>query len=774
MYIRLQRHAYMLYHIRLALRHLLRRNIYSVVFIASLALGFACTNFLITFLLSETQTDNFHPDALHTYQLFSNDPFGGQGEIAYIPATTRTYIDENFAEAKTICQIGILNNATFTTSNGSYPDAVTIFVDDSFFSVFNFPLRAGSPAHALGSDQVVISKAKAQAWFSSEDVLGKFITLQVGDTSRTLKIAGIADDVPGNSHLHFDVVMHHAVLSNQWGGGASYMVMPAGSRTDSFVAKLNKNSNCPGLLGPGSMRYSLAPLQDSYYNATNKMPFMLTRSQSFITITALVSGLIMIMASFNFVNLLLLSIQARTKESGIKKTLGISIIRLLKGSFAEVLLYVTSAFILALLLLWMALPYFNLILEASLSWSNFIRPEIILATALVVVILGMIAIVLSAIYQWRIPSVRLMKNARVQVSFNKTLFTLQFVISITLAICATTIIRQMNFLENEPLGFNRNIILLDTPGKDAAVSPAVLKQKLLQIPGIQQVALCNGHPISGNSIVRYDLEDGRFYTPFLFSGDEDYIHTLNLTVLEGKLPAAGSTDKLVNEKLVKYFNMQQPVGELIPGTKDHISGVVKDFTCVSFKEEIPPAIIATVATAPKLVVDYSGSDWTTLIPKIEATWKSIYSDDAFSYRLIQEDLLKKYKADIFFYKTIVSFSVISMLISCFGLFALSWAVATGKTKEIGIRKVLGARTEDILRLLTLTFVKRIVLAFVLATPVAYYLMQRWLENFVYKVPLNGMLFVITAGLVLVIAIITLSFQTIKAAMTNPVEELKNE
>lgn len=764
----------MLYHMRLALRHLMKRKLYSIVIIASLALGFACTNFLITFVLSETQTDNFHPRSGETYQLFSNDPFGDNGQIAYIPAATRNYIAQNFAEAEAICQIGILNNAVFVTPNGSFQNVTTINVDDSFFSVFNFPLRAGSPDHALGGDLIVVSKAKAEAWFNTEDVLDKLVTLQVGDTSRVLKIAGILDEVPGNSHLHFDIVMHHSVLSNLWGGGASYMVMPAGSHTDRFMEKINKDRNCPGLLGPGSMQYALAPLQDSYFTAANKMPFMRTRSQSFITITAWVCGLIMIMSGFNFINLLLLSIQTRTKEAGIKKTLGISVGRMLKGALSEIFIYIASAFLLALLLLWASLSYFNLILETSLTWSHFMRLDIILAAMLVVGILGLIVIVWSAVYQWRIPSVRLMKNTLVQVSFNKTLFTLQFIISITLAMCATTIIRQMNFLENEPLGFNRNIILLSTPGKNDVASPAILKQKLLQIPGIQQVALCNGHPISGNSIVRYDLEDGKFYTPFLFSGDEDYIRTLNLKIIAGKLPATGSTDKLVNEKLVKYFNLKQPVGELIPGTKDRISGVVSDFTCVSFKEEIPPVIIATVATAPKLVVDYSGSDWTMLVPKIEAVWKTIYPADIFSYRLIQEDLLQKYKADIFFYKTIVSFSAISMLISCFGLFALSWAVASGKTKEIGIRKVLGARTEDILKLLTLTFVKRIAIAFILAAPVAYYLMQRWLENFVYKISLSAMLFVVTAALVLVIAVITLSFQTMKAAFTNPVEELKNE
>jgi putative ABC transport system permease protein len=764
----------MLYHLRLAFRHLRKRKLYTIVIVASLALGFACTNFLITFVISETQTDNFHPQSDNTYQLFSNDPFGDNGPIAYIPASTRDYIEQNFAEAKTICQVGILNNAVFTAPNGSFRDITTIGVDDSFFSVFNFPLYVGSSGDALGSDKIVISKEKARAWFGTGDVLDKIITLEVGDTSRVLKVAGILDEVPGNSHLHFDVVMHHSVLSNVWGGGASYMVMPAGSHTDSFIEKINNDTKCPGLLGPGSMRYSMAPLQKSYFNAANKMPFMQTRSQSFITITAWVCGLIMIMSSFNFINLLLLSIQARTKEAGIKKTLGISPVRMLKGALAEIFIYITSAFIAALLLLSVAIPYFNLILETSLSLYHFARPEIILTAALVVGILGLFAIVWSGIHQWRIPSVRLMKNARVQVSFNKTLFTVQFIISITLAICATTIIRQMDFLKNEPLGFNRNIMLLSTPGKHDEATPAVLKQKLLQIPGIQHVALCNGHPISGNSIVRYDLEDGKFYTPFLFSGDEDYIRTLDLTVIEGKLPAVGSADKLVNEKFVKYFNLKQPVGEVIPGTKDRISGVVKDFTCVSFKEEIPPVIIATVATAPKLVIDFSGSDWKTLIPTMEAAWKSIYPEDAFSYRLIQEDLLNKYKADIFFYKTIVSFSVISMLISCFGLFALSWAVASGKTKEIGIRKVLGARAEDILRLLTLTFLKRITAAFTLAVPIAYYLMQRWLENFVYKISPGISLLVVTAALVMLMAIITLSFQTIKAALTNPVEEIKNE
>ncbi|HCZ36059.1 MAG TPA: hypothetical protein DHV26_09055, partial [Cytophagales bacterium] len=303
---------------------------------------------------------------------------------------------------------------------------------------------------------------------------------------------------------------------------------------------------------------------------------------------------------------------------------------------------------------------------------------------------------------------------------------------------------------------------------------SLLKNKVAQLQDVNHVTLSGGNPISGNWMARYDLEDNTFYSPYLFSGDEDFFSTLDLTLMAGQMPSETNTGKVVNETLIKQFDIKEPIGTLIPGTKDAIIGVVKDFTCGSFKQEIPPVIISYSRQGSSLLVDYKGNELARLIPQLEILWREVFPDYPFNQRIIQEDLMKKYKEDTFFYKIVITFSVMSMILSCFGLFALSWAVIQSRTKEMGIRKVLGATVVDISNLLTITFTKRIVLAFAVAAPVGYYVMNLWLARFANKIEIGVGIFISAAFIVTAIALFTLSLQTIKAAIANPVDELRTE
>jgi putative ABC transport system permease protein len=300
----------------------------------------------------------------------------------------------------------------------------------------------------------------------------------------------------------------------------------------------------------------------------------------------------------------------------------------------------------------------------------------------------------------------------------------------------------------------------------------ILKQQLLQIPGISHVAVSSGNPISGNRIVRYDLEDKSFYTPYLFSGDEDLIKTLDLKLIEGELFSEGNKGCLVNEKLVRQFNFIHPIGEIIPGTKDRIIGVVRDFTCGSFKLDIPPVIISYRANANCLLVNFNGQVNSDLVSRIQATWNKVFPGRLFEYQVLQQDLMKKYSDDTFFYRLMIGFSITSLIISCFGLFAVSWAVIQSRVKEIGIRKIVGAKGVDILRLLSLVFFKRITIAFFISVPIAYYFMEKWLEHFVKRIQVSPLIFVASAIVTIVLSFVTLSIQLAKAIVTNPVDEIK--
>lgn len=765
----------MIFHnLKFVLRSLWIKKLYASIILLSLIVGFVCSNILISFLVYETNTDSFHSKKDRIFQIFSNDPFGGTGNIAYVPDYFYDYLTTNYAEIENVCQMNNLDGITIKTDESEFHDFSVLLTDSSFFSLFDYPLLQGRANDALKAGSIVLSKEKARILFGTEDVLGKVITLSTADTTQQVMVSSVVDKQIENSHIKFDALVHHSVFPKKRNGGASYALLNTGSNPEDLRTKINQDSQRPGLLGAGKMEYYLTPLTDSYFSIDNKMKFMHTRSPMFITVGYVVCGLILFIASFNFINLFLLFWQNRKKEIGIKKTLGISPGGLFGFSLIEAGVYIFISYALALAVTGLLIPVFNSVFESNLSPKYFLTIKVISWIGGVLFLSGALVVVIAVAKQWSMKPVSLMKKDNTKVSFNRLLFTVQFVISITLAICSVTIIQQMNYIENEPLGFNRSIVQLNAPDRKFADQLPVLKQKLAQLPAVQNVSVSSGNPISGNMIVRYDLEDDKFYTPYIFEGDTDFIKTLDLTLVAGDLPSETKNGKLVNHKLVQQFNLKEPIGEFVPGTKDVIVGVVQDFTCGSFKMEIPPVVISYKQSGSALLIDYKGNDLAQLLPQIQAAWNQVFPDYVFVYQVIQEDLMKKYKEDTFFYRIIITFSIISMVLSCFGLFALSWAVIQSRTKEMGIRKVLGATAIDVLNLLTLTFTKRILIAFLLAAPAGYYLMNEWLARFTNRIELSAWVFVIAGGVVVAVAFVTLSFQTIKATMTNPVDEIRNE
>lgn len=763
------------HNLKLILRSLWKKRIYSLIILLSLTVGFVCSNILISFLVFETNTDTFHTNREKTFQIFSNDPFGGKRLIPYIPDYFLDYLTNNYAEVENVCQISNVDGVIIKKSNETFDDFKVLSVDSSFFTLFDYPLLHGRKDKCLTPDKIVLSREKALTLFGYTDVVGNLFTVTTTDTTRDLIVSAVVDRTIENSHLHFDILVHHLTLANKRnGGGATYALLTNPAAHEAIVNKINNDTQRPGLVGQGKTDYFFNPLTESYFNTDNKLGYMKTRNPMFLTVGYVVCSLVLFIASFNFINLFLLSWQNRKKEIGIKKTLGVSRHDLFSFSITEAGVYVFTGFLLSMIITYYTIPIFNNVFETNLSPEYFLNVKIIASLGCVLFLIGSLVVILSVLKQWKMKPVNLMAMGSSKVRFSRLLFTIQFAISITLAICSVTIVEQMNHIESAPLGFNRNILQIDAPDKKYAHALAFVKQKILQLPDINNVTISNGNPIFGNSIVRYDLDNDQFYTPYLFGGDEDYLKTMDLKLIEGVLPSEKNNGKLVNQTLVKQFNLEKPLGEKVPGTKDVIVGVVEDFTCGSFKQEIPPAIISFHKEGQALLIDYSGISLSDILPQLQAEWMSVFPDHTFKYRIIQEQLMKKYKEDTFFYKIIITFSVISMILSCFGLFALSWAVVQSRTKEMGIRKVLGATALDILNLLTLTFTTRILIAFLIAAPVGYYLMNEWLTQFANKIELNVWIFCISALMVTIIALLTLSLQTVRAAMTNPVDEIRNE
>lgn len=760
--------------LKLALRHFSRKQIYSAVIVLSLTVGFTCTCLLVSFLIAETSADSFHSSKDRIFQMSSTDPFAGSGRLAYILKSASDYFADGYPDVEDRCQINIVNNAQIEIGESINPVKL-VEADPSLLKIFDFPMEAGA-GEALTPDGLMISSKKAMQLFGRTDVLGQLVKVQTPDSSRTLAVTAVLGEMTEKSHLSFEAVVSTAAFRKPGnvgrGGGATYMLLQNPSNATDLMARLNADSLRPGMMGPGSMNYFLDPLEKSYFNTSNRMPFMQTRSETFVLSGWIVCALMLFMAAFNFINLFLLSMQERKKEQGIKKTLGISNRQLIGSLTMETSLYLVSSLALSLIIVYMLIPVFNHTLETDLAFGYLSNIRVMGTIGLSVFLLAMTAVLFSVRQQRSVLPVSMIRNTSSKVRFSKFFFTLQFFVSITISVCAVTIARQMNFLENEPLGFNRNIIQVNTPAKESRGRIAEFKNEVLQLPNVTHAAFSQGNPISGNMIARYELEDGSVFAPYLFAGDEDLVKTLHLEVIEGSIDLVNKDRRLVNETLVKHFGMKDPIGMKIPGTTHYIAGVVKDFTCASFKQEIPPAIMIVQPDTKALLIDYSEADLDNLLPQLQLVWSRIFPDDFFSYRVIQQDLMKKYAEETLFYKIVMASSAVSMLISCFGLFALSWAVTRSRAREMGIRKVLGATAIDILALLTLSFTRRLVIAFLLAAPLGYYLMDLWLSRFVNKIPIDAWIFVIAGAFLATITAVALSLQTVKASVSNPLDEIR--
>ncbi|HEY5825112.1 MAG TPA: FtsX-like permease family protein [Cyclobacteriaceae bacterium] len=770
----------MLQNLKLAFRHLWRRRIYTTVILLSLTIGFACTNLLMSFLIAELNTDSFHKNKHRIFQITSDDPFGGKNSITFLPGMLLKHLADNYPEVEKACTVVNRGKAMLSVNETEYNNLTIVSADNSFFEIFDLPITTYSKK-VLTPTSIILSKEKAKLFFGEDEAIGKMISYKGPDSTGTLitqllTVSAVLEDTPEKTHFQFDAIVDSEMNPNRLGGGNGYVLLKSHNTVSNLEQKLNQDNLRPGLTGPGLINYHFDPLKDSYFNKSNPSSFTKTKGKLFIWAGSVVCFLILFIASFNFINLLLLSLHERKKETGIKKTLGVSVKNLFQTTLTEVALYISTAYVLSLAVTSFLLPLFNTTLQTNLSFDYLSRWRVMASLGLIVFLLAAIVIIISTANQWRIKPISLLQNQNNKISFSKFLFTIQFVISITMAICSITIIGQMNFIEQEPLGFNKNIIELNAPDNDSFGKLPILKENLQQLTSIENVTVCSGNPISGNMVVMYKTDGGESYSPYVYSGDEDFFKTLHLTLIEGQLPSANDPDgTVVNEKFASLFNMKNPIGERIPGTPSaRIVGVVKNFTSGSFKVETPPVMISYAPINRSLLLSFSDENIASLLPQIEKEWNKVLPSYPFSYRILQQELMNKYKEETSFFRIVIAFSVTSMIISCFGLFALSWAVVQSRVKEIGIRKVLGASPKDIVAILTVTFTKRIFIAFIIAVPIGYYLMNLWLASFVKKIPLSADIFIWSALLVSLIAIITLGMQTVKAALSNPVNELRSE
>jgi putative ABC transport system permease protein len=794
-----------------AFRNLVRNKNYTIINISGLAIGIAVCMMIFIIIQFHNSFDDFHKNKDRIYRVLteyhhsdSKDVFDGKG----VPFGLPQGLKATFPQIKQIAPFLADYNDQIVISNNN--ETVKKFKEErgfyvttpSFFKIFNFPLLAGSYESLKDPNTVLLSKETAEKYFGNwQNALGK--TIKINNTD-VVKITGILATIPANTDMQIKLavsygtgatknLMNSTNFDGTSGDFGCYILLPQSIDASAFDKQLRAYSK--KVKAPDNKdEQTIQPLKNIHFDTQTGDFSNKTMSEKMISILWLIAGFILLIACVNFINLSTAQAVNRAKEVGVRKVLGSNKWQLQIQFLAETFLIVLSAIILALIISWIVLPYVGKILELSLKINVTNALPIVLFLVITCVAVTLLAgfypsLVLSAFNPINALKSKLTAKSTKGISLRKGLVVFQFIIAQTLIIGTLIIVKQMSFFTNQPLGFDKDAIV-NVPLPTDSISNTklnYLKQQLQTINGIQAVSFNANTPIEDNQdnwtmpAFNHAAKQVDFWS-IIKTADNDYVPVYKLPLVAGRNlePSDTFREFLVNEMFMRNVHINNPndiIGKELSFGNAHgpIVGILKDFNTRSFRDSLAPLIITTLRTNyNEASVKLATKDVKPVMTSIEKLWNTTYPDFVFEYKFLDEKVADFYKQEnqlAYLYKI---FAGIAIFLSCLGLYGLASFMAVQRIKEVGIRKVLGASASNIVYLFSKEFVWLIAIAFVIATPIAWYFMNKWLENFAYRIQLSWWLFLIGGIASIVIALISVSFQAIKAAIANPVKSLRTE
>jgi predicted permease len=798
-------------YLKTAYRNLVRNKNYAIINIAGLAIGIAVCMIIFIIIQFHSSFDNFHTKKESIYRVVTeyhhgDSKFNGKGVPFGLPQGMKTA----FPQLKLIApfladkndQIVVLNNKNQTEKK--FKEETGLYLTTpSFFKIFDFPLLAGSYEGLKNPNTVVLSKETAEKYFNNwNDALGR--TIKINNTD-VVKVIGVLATIPANTDFQIKLAVSYGtgftknlMSSTDYDGTdedfGCYMMLPENITASTFDKQLRAYSK--KVKAPDNKdEQTIQALKDIHYDAQTGDFSNKTISPKMVDILWLIAAFILLIACVNFINLSTAQAVNRAKEVGVRKVLGSNKWQLQIQFLTETFLITLSAIVLALIISWTALPYVGTLLELSLriSAANILSIALFLiATCLAVTLLAGFypSLVLSAFSPINALKSKLSAKSTKGISLRKGLVVFQFIIAQTLIIGTLIIVKQMSFFANQSLGFDKNAIV-NVPLPTDSVSNTrlhYLKQQLQTINGIQTVSFNSTTPIEDNHdswampTFNNTLKQVDFWS-IVKIADNDYVPTYKLPLVAGRDIAPLDTMKeyLVNEMFMHNLHINNPneiLGKELKfseNTKGPIVGVLKNFNTRSFRDSLAPIIVTSLrVNYNQASVKLSTKNIKPVMASIEKLWNYTYPDFVFEYKFLDTKVADFYKQEnqlAYLYKI---FAGIAIFLSCLGLYGLASFMAVQRIKEVGIRKVLGATASDIVYLFSKEFVWLIAIAFAIAVPLAWYFMHQWLQNFAYRIELSWWLFCIGGFASIIIALISVSFQAIKAAIANPVKSLRSE
>ena len=782
---------------RIAWRNFRKNVMLSLINLSGLSIGIAAVLLIGLYIYSETGYDSFQKNRSSLFRVgfhfWQNGKPLGDGAVFTPPFGPDA--KNEFAEIKAFTRISSERLAYITYNDKTLKVENIHHADSSFFQLFSFRLLQGDPLTALKEPySIVLTNETATRLFGhAENVIGKVVRV---DNQTNYIVTAIAEPAPNNSHLSYNALLSFSTLYNEpgnfmdWNGGeqyTAYLQLDDGKKAASLESKfpafmwkhINRDYSKVGF----KIDAFLQPLADIHLYYSDGSDSLRTN----IYVFSIIALLILIISCVNYINLTTAQAMARFKEVGVRKVLGAGRLQLIKQFLSETAVITTIAFLIALGVVKLLTPAYQQIIGRDLPAVDVRMIHALLLLFVIVMAIGIIAgsyvaFYLSAFNATKIFKALLPKGG--QTKFRKVLIVAQFVITIALVACTVAITLQLSFSKHIDTGLDKDhILILPLVGKNTQQAYPILQQSLAQISGVQQS--------SGLSEIPYDGITNNGFMPegvtkamiiHQLDADENFIRTFNTKMVTGEY---FSKDRptlkdgyIINETLAKTLGWENPVGKTISRNGDHkVIGVIKDFHFASLHDKIEPLIITNKPWQGNysfLAVKYQAANLSAFINDIRRRWSATLPGAAFDYWFLDDAFNRIYKSDERFQHTFVYFSSLSIILSLAGIFGLVTLSIKQRTKELGIRKVLGAGITDVIRITVTDFARLIILAGVIAIPVAWYYITRWLQNFSYRVNIHWWEFAISGLAILMVAVGIVSVQSIKAAMANPVKSLRTE
>lgn len=807
-----------------AFRSLIQNRNYTIINIAGLAVGIAVCIMIFIIIQFQTSFDNFHSKKYRIYRVLTEYHYADAANHASgkdIPFPMPRGLKTAFPQLEQVAPIFashddklLIPDDNGTTVKAFKEDNGVFFTEPSFFKIFDYPLLTGSYESLKDPNNVLLTKEIAEKYFGDwRTAQGKTIKLEVGGYifehgTEILKVSGILATIPSNTDFQLKLVVAYGTgftgslmeKSTDWedrtnSGFGCYVLMPPNTSAENFYKQLKAYSK-QVQSSENTDNHIIQPLNAVHYDTQTGDYSNKTISRQLLNVLWLIAAFILLIACINFINLSTTQAVNRAKEVSIRKVFGSNKSQLQIQFIIETFLIVVSAVILASVITILALPYINQLLELPLSFNKLNNPAFILFLLTVTIVVTALACFYPSVVLSRFSPVDALKskltaNTAKGISLRRGLVVFQFIIAQVLIIGTLIIVKQMSYFMDQPLGFDKDPII-NVPFRVDTVwfrKGHYLKQKLLSVDGVQAVTFSSNTPIEDAndiwSTFKFDhaIKEADFKAITKFA-DNEYVPAYKLQLIAGRnlQPSDMTREFLVNESFMKSLGIKNPdeiLNKEISMWGDRIKcpvvGVLKDFNDKSFRHDLAPLLITTNITMySQAGIKLESKNISSTLQSVKTIWEQTLPNFVYEYKFLDDKIAGFYKQESQLAQLYELFAAIAIFLSCLGLYGLALFMVVQRTKEVGIRKVLGASTDNILYLFSKEFIMLIAIAFAIATPIAWYFMHNWLQNYAYRINISWWLFAAGGFVAIIIALVTISFQAIKAAFANPVNSLRSQ